>query len=158
MPPCSIAIWDRLFRTHPALLGDPVSTNVHPHLPLSSRTYTNTSLWTLLTSLRFLPPCLPLSVVLKARLGIGVKVGCSAKVNSGGIVAPSNVGYMMSLAKSWTRVEGHTWTFVAICLLSLVLPSGASLSPGGGPLPLGEWQLYNTPHLFSKQRHELEHF
>lgn len=116
------------------------------------------------------PPCGPLDIfeipsslpsivcVFESTSADCVKFGCSAKVNPGGIVAPTNVGYMMSLARSWTRVEGHTWTFVAICLLSLVLPSGASLSPGGGPLPLGEWQLYNTPHLFSKQRHELEHF
>lgn len=122
-------------------------TYIHKHLPADP------------LDIFEIPHSLPSIVcVFEATFVDRVKVGCSAKINPGGIVAPTNVGYMSSLARSSTRVEGHTWTFVAICLLSLVLPSGASLSPGGGPLPLGEWQLYNTPHLFSKQRRELERF
>lgn len=84
-----------------------------------------------------------------------MKVECSAKVNSGGLAAYTDAGYEMSLARSSTGVKGHTWTFVAICLLSIV-SSGMSLSLSGGPLPLGEWRMYKNPHLFSKQRHEFD--
>lgn len=129
MPPCSIAIWDRLFRTPPALWEDPVSTNTSLHLPL----HTNTSPWTPFlrstpTSLRFLLLALPSSVLCFWRPSVNcVKVERSAKVNPGGLAASANVKYMMSLARSSSGVKGHTWTFVAICLLSIGSPLSCPL-------------------------------